>query len=90
MMLELLNYFLIQYLNYLTIRRMKAIGLHPKKERLGNMYITKNPIPWINKYINMDKVEKLPQEEKVLNYITGGVKKVLQEGEIPDDIRAML
>ena len=61
-----------QYLNYVTIRRMKAIGIKPNRDRL-DMYITKNPVPWINSYINMDKNEKLPQEEKILNYVTGAV-----------------
>jgi ribonucleotide reductase beta subunit family protein with ferritin-like domain len=63
------------YLNYITIRRMRAVGLNPTKERLGDMYIIKNPIPWVDKFINMDKNEKLPQEEKVLNYITGAVEQ---------------
>lgn len=69
---------LIQYLNYVTIRRMKSIGLHPNTEQLGQ-YIIKNPIPWINKYINMDKNEKLPQEEKITNYVTGGVEQDIED-----------
>lgn len=70
---------LIQYLNYLTIRRMKAIGLHPNGEQLGGQYIQKNPIPWITKHINMDKKEKLPQEEKITNYVTGGVDQDVED-----------
>jgi len=61
-----------QYLNYITIRRMKAIGIKPNKDQL-DMYILKNNLPWVTSYINMDKNEKLPQEEKILNYVTGGV-----------------
>ena len=64
---------LIQYLNYITIRRMKSVGYKPTKDMMGGLYITKNPIPWIQNYINMDKNEKLPQEEKILNYVTGAV-----------------
>ena len=81
---------LMQYLNYITIRRMKSIGLKPTKEKLGGLYITKNPIPWVDKYINMDENEKLPQEEKVLNYVTGGVQQDLGVNEIPDHIRKLL
>ncbi len=66
---------LINYLNYITIRRMKSLGIHPTKEKLGGRYIIKNPLPWIDRFINMDKNEKLPQQEKVLNYITGGVEQ---------------
>jgi ribonucleoside-diphosphate reductase beta chain len=62
-----------QYLTYITIRRMKGIGIKVTKEMLSGNWCEKNPLPWIDKYINMDLVEKLPQEEKVLNYVTGGV-----------------
>jgi len=62
-----------QYLSHITIKRMKAIGLNPTKNDLQGYYNVKNPIPWINKFINMDLVEKLPQTEKILNYITAGV-----------------
>lgn len=61
------------YLNYLFIRRIKSIGYQADKSRLNDLYITKNPLPWVDTYINMDKKEKLPQSEKILNYVTGGV-----------------
>lgn len=66
---------LIEYLNHVTIRRMKAVGIKVDKERLGGLYILKNTIPWVKNYINMDKNEKLPQEEKILNYVTGAVEQ---------------
>jgi len=72
----------IQYLNYLMIRRMKSLGIKANKEKLDGLYITKNPLPWIDNYINMDKNEKLPQQEKILNYITGGVQQDIEEEEI--------
>lgn len=62
------------YLNYVTIRRMKSIGIkidHTKMDR----HIIKNPIPWVDTYINMDSNEKLPQQEQILNYVTGGVEQ---------------
>ena len=84
------NVILKQYLNYITIRRMKAIGLKPQKERLGDMYITKNPLPWIEKYINMDKNEKLPQEEKVLNYLTGAIEQDVADHKDLDFIKDLI
>ena len=75
----------IDYLNYLFIRRAKAIGIKPNKERLNGKYITKNPVPWVNNYINMDKNEKLPQEEQVVNYISGGVEQDF-DGVLTDDL----
>lgn len=68
-----------QYLTYITIRRMKAIGIKVNKDMLDGHWCIVNPIPWVDKYINMDSVEKLPQEENVLNYITGGVNQDVDE-----------
>ena len=68
-----------QYLTYITIQRMKGVGIHATKDMLGGNWVIHNPCPWITKYINMDTVEKLPQEEKVLNYITGGVDQNVDE-----------
>lgn len=75
------------YLNYVTIRRMKAIGLKPDRERFDR-YITKNNLPWIASYINMDSNEKLPQEEKILNYVTGAVDNDIDD--LTDDIKDLL
>ena len=47
---------------------MKAIGLEPIDK--SNV---KNPLPWINKYIQMDETEVLAQESSIINYITGGI-----------------
>lgn len=57
-----------EYLKYVINRRVKAIGYN-------NMFAncSKNPIPWIESYINMDKVEILPQEGEVTNYVSGGI-----------------
>ncbi len=79
----------IDYLNYLFIRRAKAVGIKPDKTRLNGKYITKNPVPWVDKFINMDKVERLPQEEQVLNYISGGVLQDF-DGEHSDEILRLL
>ncbi len=67
------------YLTHITIKRMKGVGINVTKEMLGGNWVIHNPIPWVNKYINMDSVERLPQEENVLNYITGGVTQDLDE-----------
>jgi ribonucleoside-diphosphate reductase beta chain len=74
------------YLNYLIIRRMKSLGINPTKEKLGGRYVIKNPLPWVDRYINMDKNEKLPQEEKILNYITGGIDQDVTEKEDVENI----
>lgn len=68
-----------QYLTFITIKRMKAVGIKVTKEMLDGHWCVVNPIPWVDKYINMDSVEKLPQEENVLNYVTGGVNQDVDE-----------
>ena len=78
-----------QYLSHITIKRMKAIGLYPNKNDLLGYYNVKNPIRWVNKYINMDLVEKLPMTEKITNYITGGVKNV-EDLSSDSDIQSLL
>jgi len=62
------------YINYLIVRRMRAIGLEPDANNLGGKVLTKNPIPWVEDYIYNDSEEKLPQQENVLNYVTNGIK----------------
>lgn len=71
-----------QYLSHITIKRSKAIGINLSKTDLNNYYNLKNPIPWVDKFINMDLVEKLPQTSKITNYITGGV---LNEEDLHED-----
>lgn len=61
------------YINYLIVRRMKAVGLEADVNNLDGNIITNNPIPWVQGYVHNNEEEKLPQTEKVLNYVTGGI-----------------
>lgn len=60
---------LIEYLKHIIDKRRKAIGLPV------HFHVSKNPLPWIQSYINMDQNEVLPQEGEIVNYVTGGVDK---------------
>lgn len=57
-----------EYLMYVINRRVKAVGFKALFEGKS-----KNPIPWIESYINMDKNELLPQQTELANYVSGGV-----------------
>lgn len=59
----------IEYLMYNVNRRLKAIGFNYIFEGKS-----KNPLPWISSYINMDKVEILPQQGELTNYVSGAVE----------------
>lgn len=61
------------YVIYLTIRRMRAIGIEPDIDRIGGKLIETHPIPWVEYYIVNDEEEKLPQEENILNYIVNAL-----------------
>jgi ribonucleoside-diphosphate reductase beta chain len=71
------------YLRHLINRRLKAIGYKSIFEGVG-----KNPLPWIESYINMDKKEGMPQEEEVINYVRSGVDT--KEKVDKDEFRGML
>ncbi len=58
---------LIKYMQYLTDKRLKSIGLNP-------IYDEKvNPLSWMNNWLKNDSVEVLPQETEISSYVVGGV-----------------
>ncbi|MDU8351218.1 class Ia ribonucleoside-diphosphate reductase subunit beta [Pseudomonas syringae pv. actinidiae] len=52
-----------QYVEFIAGQRMKAVGL-------DNPYNTReNPIPWINLWLNSDKMQSAPQERENVAYL---------------------
>ena len=62
---ELLN----DYVQWITNRRLQAVGL-PLIYKTGS-----NPLPWTQKWISGGEVQVAPQETQITSYIVGGVKK---------------
>lgn len=60
---------LCDYLEWLTAKRMGAVGLKMQTS------ITNNPIPWTQKWIAGAEVQVAPQEVELSSYIQGGIKK---------------
>lgn len=59
---------LINYVEYITNKRMATVGLKsPYKSR-------SNPLPWTEKWIAGGNVQVAPQEVEIGNYIIGNVK----------------
>jgi len=56
------------YLKYICNRRLKAIGL----KHIFPSH-TKNPIPWINSWIEEAEIEDTPQETEITDYVQGGI-----------------
>ncbi len=61
-----------QYIKYLTNVRLKAIGLRPIYPE-----ITRNPIPWVEKWLQFSKIEGALQEEEAIDYKVGAITKNL-------------
>jgi ribonucleoside-diphosphate reductase beta chain len=57
-----------EYIKYLTNLRLRAIGM--KSIYPGS---NKNPITWINKYLNLGSAESALQEIESVDYQTGGI-----------------
>jgi len=79
-----------KYVVYLIIRRMRAIGIEPDIDRIGGELIEKNPIPWVDSYIINDAEEKLPQQEKVLNYLANSIKNDMTKEEELDTLNKFI
>lgn len=60
---------LSDYVDWITNRRLQALGL-PTLYKTGS-----NPLPWTQKWISGGEVQVAPQETQITSYILGGVKK---------------
>lgn len=69
---------LIEYMKYLTGKRMRAIGL---KESFG---VTKCPINWIKKYTESSSVQVAPQEREISSYKIGAIKSDANTADFSD------
>lgn len=58
-----------QFIDYLTVSRMKAAGL-PCDIILES---TRHPIPWIREYLNSDLVQAAPQEVEISSYLVAQI-----------------
>lgn len=58
-----------QFIDYLTVSRMKAAGL-PCDIVLES---TRHPIPWIREYLNSDLVQAAPQEVEISSYLVAQI-----------------
>ena len=72
---------LSDYMKYLVNLRMKNIGMKPIFEK------TKNPITWINKYVDSTQVQVAPQETEITSYLTSSLDSNI--GDM-DDVLDML
>ncbi|MFK4132021.1 class Ia ribonucleoside-diphosphate reductase subunit beta [Pseudomonas luteola] len=65
-----------QYVEFIAGKRMGAVGL-------SNPYnIKENPIPWINLWLNSDKIQSAPQERENVAYLISQMDTKLDLGKL--------
>jgi ribonucleoside-diphosphate reductase beta chain len=57
------------YVEFITNRRMKAIGFDPIYDRPANT----NPLPWTQHWLSSSGLQVAPQETEVESYVVGGI-----------------
>ncbi len=62
---------LVQYVEWIANRRMKAIGLKP----VYDIPAKNNPLPWTEHWISSKGLQVAPQETEVESYVVGGIKQ---------------
>lgn len=55
------------YVNYMVNKRMKAIGIDPC------MPTTRNPLTWMNNWLNSKSMQVAPQETEIESYVVGAI-----------------
>ena len=68
-MIGLNEQLLSQYVDWLTCKRMTAVGLN------CGMKPGSNPLPWTAKWIAGSEVQVAPQETEISSYVIGGTKQ---------------
>jgi ribonucleoside-diphosphate reductase beta chain len=61
------------YLEWITNKRMTAIGI-PTKYKNGS-----NPLPWTQKWISGSDVQVAPQEVEITSYLSGSINKDVKD-----------
>lgn len=64
---------LCDYVDYLIVRRMKAIGLTVDSSYRGN-----HPLPWIEKHFTNTNTQVAPQEVEISSYLSASVDNDIQ------------
>lgn len=67
---------LCDYIEWIAVRRMKAVGLPTYDLAKG---VGSNPLPWTQKWISGSEVQVAPQEVELSSYTIGAIKQDVDE-----------
>jgi ribonucleoside-diphosphate reductase beta chain len=59
------------YVEWISNRRMKAIGIKP----MFDIPAKNNPLPWTEHWLNSKGQQNAPQETEIESYVIGGIKQ---------------
>ena len=63
-----------QYVEWIAVKRMRAVGLTPPFSAPGS-----NPLTWTQKWVSGSDVQVAPQEVELSSYVIGGTKQDVDE-----------
>lgn len=66
------------YVEHIADQRMRSVNLE------SPYGISKNPIPWINTWINSSNVQQAPQEKNITSYLTGALNTQVKKAAFKD------
>ena len=72
---------LVDYLKYISANRMSAVGFKTEFE-----FPEKNPLPWMNNWLNSDNVQVAPQEVEMTSYLIGQIDAHLDSNDFKEFI----
>jgi ribonucleoside-diphosphate reductase beta chain len=70
-----------EYMDYIFAARLTNIGLDPK--RLG-LTLVKNPLPWVDNYLDSSHIKSAPQEIESVNYVAAIDNSVDEDFDLDD------
>jgi ribonucleoside-diphosphate reductase beta chain len=70
-MIGLNDKLLSDYIEFMSNKRMRAIGLKPQYDQPS----TNNPLPWTSHWLNSRSLQNAPQETEIESYVVGGIKQ---------------
>jgi len=74
-MIGLNDKLLINYVEWIANKRMKALGIDP----VYDIPLRNNPLPWTEHWISSKGLQVAPQETEVESYVVGGIKQDVEK-----------
>ena len=74
-MIGLNDKLLINYVEWIANKRMRALGLDP----VYDIPLRNNPLPWTEHWISSKGLQVAPQETEVESYVVGGIKQDVEK-----------